>query len=181
MAVEIERKFRVEWNEFPNKTDFNTKAKVIEAGYFLETPAIRVTVTNHLRFDPKYKICIKGPGGLSREEYEYHVPAEDALGLLKLAPTYLLKYRLDVGGWEVDYYPAVFEYGLTLQSLQPLLVAEWEESHHGPIQSLPEWIGKEVTDNRDWSNASLAMRHGYKNIHDVVYFDYDSQVPLLER
>lgn len=176
MAIEIERKFRVKWDKFPNKEAFNTQAKVIEAGYFRETPAIRVTVTNHTRFDPKYKICFKGPGGLSREEYEYNVPADDALGLLKLAPTYLLKYRLDVGGWEVDYYPEILD-----ENDMGLCVAEWEESHHGPVPTLPEWIGRELTDSHYWSNAYFAFAFGNKTAHDVVYFDYESKVPLLER
>jgi adenylate cyclase len=155
MPIERERKFLVIPSKLPELND--EEAHVIEAGYFTqEPPAIRVTVRDHGRpgKEPRYKVCFKGPGTDARAEYEYSVPAQDALELLELSPTYIKKTRYIIGGWEVDRF--------NFPGHELLWTAEWEEDEEkGPLpEALPLWIGGEVTDNFSFTNMRLAWVHG---------------------
>ena len=155
MAVERERKFLVIASKLPPLD--TEQAHVIEAGYFTNTPpAIRVTVRDHGRpgKEPRYKVCFKGPGTEARAEYEYSVPAQDALELLELSPTYIKKQRFIIGGWEVDRFD--------FPGHDTLWTAEWEEDDEkGPLPAtLPDWVGGELTDNFSYTNMRLAWAHG---------------------
>jgi adenylate cyclase len=95
----------------------------------------------------------EGEGALTRLEFEYPIPLEDALALLRLASHELAKrrYQLDLPGgeWVLD----VFE-----GDNAPLVVAEVElESVDSPLE-LPAWCGREITGRHELSNASLARR-----------------------
>lgn len=149
MAIERERKFLVDAMKLPTAVLIGDFFEV-ESGYFTETgPAIRVT---H-RIGGKCKICLKSPGGETRQEFEYIIPEADALAMIKLSPTFLKKARFIFEGWEIDRIP--------LPSTV-LWVAEWEE-HEGkapfPTQ-LPEWIIREVTGDHQYSMQALAWKYG---------------------
>jgi adenylate cyclase len=94
------------------------------------------------------------PGqALSRLEFEYAIPTEDAQALLALAPHQLRKcrYGLDLAGgdWVLD----VFE-----GDNAPLVVAEVELAHPEQTVALPPWCGLELTGRHELSNAALAAR-----------------------
>lgn len=140
MPIERERKFEVRVEHLPtlNLDD----GHVIEAGYFTrEPPAIRVTVRDHGRGgkEARYKFCLKGPGLEERAEYEYSIPAQDALEMLELSPTYLKKHRFLIDGWEVDRF--IFR---TEGGVDTFWMAEWEESTENKElpSPLPPWIGR---------------------------------------
>ena len=151
MSIEIERKFLV------NKQLWDSLEKP-EGDYFQQgylysdsTKTIRVRATTHTGY-----ITIKGAStadGLSRSEYEYEIPKNEALQLLKeFAPTSLEKtrYRILIDGlyWEVD----VFE-GLN----SGLLLAELElTDEHQPYRR-PDWILEEVTGDTRYYNSYLAQ------------------------
>ena len=151
--IERERKFIVNPAKLPEtykQLMVEGKYRTVRTGYFTrDGVAIRASATNHERFDPGYKVCFKGPGTEEREEFEYRIPAEDALRLVELAPFKINKQRLIVDGWEIDF----FSFGDT-----HLVMAEWEEHEgKGPIPSpLPSWVIREVTEDVRFTNQHLA-------------------------
>lgn len=109
---------------------------------------------------PEALLTLKAPApgatagaALSRLEYEYAIPASDAMELFNLAEVALSKRRfgLDLPGghWVLD----VFE-----NENAPLLIAEVELSDASQTVELPVWCGQEVSHRQDLSNAALARR-----------------------
>lgn len=145
MGIEIERKFLVRSDAWRVGTP-----TLFEQGYLNadkhRTVRVRVAGTDAM-------ITIKGlTAGISRAEYEYSIPLEDAQELLKLCEGPLIeKYRwlYPVGGmnWEIDEF-----FGLNAG----LVVAEIELDHEDQIIDLPDWIGQEVSDDTKYYNSSLS-------------------------
>ena len=128
---------------------------LIRQGYFLTFASFEVRVRCHVdqprRADMIGLKVVLGPG--RRLEIELPVPKVVAKLLFRLAPWTVTKFRslLTVDGqlWEIDEYR---------RELKPLVTAEAELSSELSL-NIPAWAGTEVTDNRAWSNSSLA-RHG---------------------
>lgn len=149
MATERERKFLVVsdgWKAGAVGTRYRQ-------GYLSFQPAVRVRIAG----DQGY-LTIKGPlQGMSRPEFEYPIPLEDALLLLEtLCHKPLIektRYRVPYGGhtWEVD----VFE-----GENRGLVVAELELPSEQPPARWPDWVGEEVSDDPRYANASL-VQHPY--------------------
>lgn len=166
MILERERKFLVLVPHLPpaiEEIGLTRKSKVIQAGYFTDypLPAVRVTVTTHGhtgRF-PEYNFCVKGRGAEVRPEFEFGIESEQAKMLLEQSPTFLIKERYDLDGWEIDK--------ITLKvggDLTNFWLAEWEEEEGKPPipDPLPLWIGEEVTHNPEYSNQRLAWKYGLR-------------------
>jgi len=103
-------------------------------------------------------LTVKGPArGLTRPEFEYGIPVEDAEAMLKelsvAPPVEKTRYRVPFGGlvWEVDVFHGANE---------GLVLAEVELEHEEQEPPLPPWVGEEVTHDPRYLNASLA-RHPY--------------------
>lgn len=172
MAIEKERKFLVNESVLPKEFFTPGMGDIIEAGYYTQSGmAVRVTVRNHGRGaenrpkPPVYKVGFKTPGAFIRHEYEYHIPPEDALQLLRASPTYLQKERFYLEGWEVDCIDIKVGWGLkpsfTLKG--KFWIAEYEEEEGKPPFeqiALADWVGKEVTEDRDYSNQAIAWACG---------------------
>jgi len=98
-------------------------------------------------------ITVKGiTVGMSRAEYEYSIPLIDAQDMLKLCEGPLIeKYRwLYSSGdltWEIDEF---------LGANKGLVVAEIELDHEGQTIDLPDWVGREVTNDKRYFNSSLS-------------------------
>lgn len=149
MPTEIERKFLVtsdEWRQFV------TKSSKFRQGYLgaAETSSVRVRLS-----DENANLNIKSVTlGVSRLEYEYQIPVSDAQEMLdKLCRKPLIeKIRHIVYHeghcWEIDEF-----YGRN----QGLIVAEIELSSVDEHFSLPEWAGREVTDEARYYNVALAL------------------------
>ena len=148
MPIEIERKFLVNidlWNR-------STKGvrRFYEQGYISTEPGktIRVRVNDENAF-----ITIKGkPVGMSRSEFEYRIPKQDAVELLnQFCSSIVSKYRYMVpfGGkmWEVDEF---------LGENEGLIVAEIELSSETEEFERPEWVGEEVTGIEKYYNSNLS-------------------------
>lgn len=109
---------------------------------------IRVKQTN----DKGY-ITIKGASiGLTRPEFEYEIPREDAEQLLnKFCVFELIKVRFKIlfknKIWEVDEF---------LGDNLGLIVAEIELKHENEQFEMPDWIANEVTDDNKYYNSCLA-------------------------
>ena len=104
-------------------------------------------------------ITIKGKAkGLSRPEYEYAIPEEDAEELLKSFCDNIVskkRYKIEVEGklWEVDEF---------LEDNEGLIIAELELKGETEAFLLPEWIDREVTADPRYYNSELSV-HPFKN------------------
>jgi len=105
--------------------------------------------------DAKAYLTIKGPtSGLTRKEYEYEIPyqeAEEMIMDLKLKVLKKRRYLIDFSNkmWEVD----VFE-----GNLKGLIIAEIELEFEQEAFEKPAWIGKEVSYDPSYYNANLINR-----------------------
>lgn len=148
MALEIERKFLVHKEKLP--TDLKGKRYV--QGYLSHQKncVVRVRIAEDKAF-----LTIKGQqDGISRAEFEYSIPVEDAQGMLELAsqaPIEKTRYLHQHQGhlWEID----VFE-----GANNGLIVAEIELSSEDESFAKPEWLATEVSHDMRYTNASLNLK-----------------------
>lgn len=144
MGLEIERKFLV----IPEHLPLLGRGLELEQFYLSYDPAIRVRITDKL----EGMLNFKGPGTLSRFEHEIPVGVFDLMPLRAIAKGRLLKrrHRIEHEGhvWEVDRFTSPFE----------LWLAEIELSEENEKFALPPWAGLEVTEDKRYSNASLAEK-----------------------
>lgn len=155
MATEIERKFLVTGDGWRA----NSSATPYRQGY-LSTEVER-NVRVRLKGD-KATLTVKGKArgaeGITRLEYQYDIPTEDATALLELCEKPLIekvRHKLDVGGleWVIDEFSG---------DNAGLIVAEVElESEDQPFER-PSWIGEEVSHDTRYLNANL-VSHPYKD------------------
>ena len=145
--IEIERKFLV------NKTLWQAPDKgcYFQQGYLAEKGCtLRVRIA-----EDKAYLTIKGKTeGISRAEFEYEIPLEDARRLMKLClypPIEKIRYKVEVGDkiWEVDEF---------LGAHQGLLMAEVELQSEDETFEMPIWAGKEVTGDARYYNSSLSKQ-----------------------
>jgi adenylate cyclase len=148
MGREIERKFLV-----TNVAVIGGRSgTVIRQGYLVvHGPA---TVRVRRAGDAGYLTIKSGLGGLRRSEFEYPIPAADAVELLGLAVTPLVektRYEIDALGhtWDVDVFAGENE---------GLVVAEVELDDEAEHVDLPDWIGREVSDDPRYLNVNLARK-----------------------
>jgi adenylate cyclase len=154
MGIEIERKFLVhkeKWNRV-----IKEKKSLYRQGYIVSDPekTIRVRLTDKSGF-----LTIKGlTKGASRPEFEYPIPKEDAIQLLdNFCNSEISKIRHFISHdkklWEVDEF---------LGENEGLVVAEIELASEDETFTLPDWIDKEVTADKKYSNSNLAI-NPFKN------------------
>jgi CYTH domain-containing protein len=150
MAKETEHKFLVDADSWRKVTPMNSSHVV--QGYIARANGVTVRVRTK---DEKGFLTIKGPSvGASRDEFEYQIPKQDAENMLQLfCPVQIRKIRHEVvfagNTWEVD----VFE-----GANAGLIVAEIELPDESWAYEKPGWITSDVTQDRRYSNASLADR-----------------------
>lgn len=148
--MEIERKFLVdaeEWEKFPKP-----EPVLIKQGYLTNTEdiTIRLRVKGNKGF-----LTVKGATkGISREEFEYEIPASDVEEMVAVFQTQLLskwRYTLPFKDhlWEVD----VFE-----GKLSGLILAEIELKAENERFEWPPFVGKEVSESPDYFNSNLIKK-----------------------
>lgn len=148
MAVEIERRFLVE--RMPALDAQRSRA--ITQGYLRadEHASVRVRLT-----DDRAWLTVKGSlRGLTRSEFEYPIPVDDAQEMLKLAVGHTIRkrrYILHEHGrvWELDVFDAPNE---------GLVIAEVELPSEQTELVLPSWVGREISGESRYLNASLSRR-----------------------
>jgi adenylate cyclase len=146
MATEIERKFLVSADTWRP----NARGCRYVQGYLSREPGRTVRVR---QAGPSAFITIKGPAqGTARPEFEYPIPFSDAEELMKLCLRPLIektRYTIEYHGkhWEVDEFHGEND---------GLIVAELEIAREDEPIDLPPWIGKEVSGDQRYSNASLS-------------------------
>ena len=151
MAIEIERKYLVKDCSYKSCA----KGYLYKQGYLLSDPekVVRVRIISK-----KGYITIKSKViGITRFEYEYEIPLEDAEEMLNLLCEKPIiekhRYKCDYMGftWEIDEFHGHNE---------GLILAEIELEDENCVFSKPEWIGEEVTGITKYYNSNLA-KHPY--------------------
>lgn len=152
MGIEIERKFLLKGDAWRDLG----KAVHYAQGYLVAEPerTVRIRIAGEKAF-----IAVKGPtDGVSRKEFEYEIPTEDAAEMLKLSPFPVIeKFRTKILWegkiWEVDEFKGDNE---------GLIMAEIELFSADETFAVPPWIGEEVSGDLRYYNSYLS-RNPYKN------------------
>ena len=145
LAVEIERKFLVDKRKLRG-LEFLTEEKISQ-GYLSTNPTVRV----RLKDDRGFLTIKSRTKGISRLEFEYEIPADDAKKLLRLCGRSVLKkYRRKVsyGGhiWEIDFFAGRHA---------GLILAEVELKSADEVVEFPDWIAEEVSRDERYFNSNL--------------------------
>lgn len=151
MGLEIERKYTVNDKIFALIDSLPT-AEAIRQGY-LNSNAER-TVRVRVKANKSY-LTVKGKNnGISRLEFEYEIPMEDALELLKLCEPYTIekvRYTFTLNNllWELDVFEGMHK---------GLIIAELELEDADMQVELPEWVDREVSDDPAYYNSNLSKK-----------------------
>jgi CYTH domain-containing protein len=153
MAIEIERKFLLkadDWRKLAQGVHYRQGYLCNEKGKY-----VRVRIAGDKAF-----ITIKGASQyISRVEFEYSIPVEDADYMLQnlCEPPLIDKYR-----YRIPYQGFVWEVDEFFGDNEGLILAEVELQSEEQEVPLPVWIGSEVTADERYYNANL-IRNPYKN------------------
>ncbi|HEY4179601.1 MAG TPA: CYTH domain-containing protein [Kofleriaceae bacterium] len=145
MGAEIERKFLVDTARWQPQG----QGELYVQGYLSSAKERTVRVR---REGERAVITVKGPNqGVTRAEFEYPIPPADADSMLHLCEQPLIQKRRHkekhgAHTWEID----VFE-----GENAGLVVAEIELSDENEVFDKPVWVGREVSDDPRYYNASL--------------------------
>lgn len=151
MSQEIERKFLVEDDSY--KRMASSSGRIVQ-GYICRTSGRTVRV--RIRDERGY-LTIKGSspdGGISRYEWEHEIPLKEALELMLLCQ----EGSIDKVRHLVPYEGHTFEVDEFFGDNEGLVIAEVElESADEPF-ARPPFLGREVTGDRRYYNASLTVK-----------------------
>ncbi len=149
MAIEIEHKYLIDallWSKIIPDKSFK-----IKQAYLLSE--IEKTIRVRTK-DKQGYLTIKGKTiNASRPEFEYEIPFEDALELIKTHSSELIEKTRHIvlhegNTWEVDEFE-----GLN----KGLFVAEIELQTETEIYKLPTWVKENITDELKYANSNLAI------------------------
>jgi adenylate cyclase len=146
MPLEIERKFLVDSRKW-NPTDQGTQ--LVQAYLSIDpNPTVRIRIAGEKAF-----LTIKGRSEtISRPEFEYEIPVNEALDMMKLAishPIEKIRYEIMHEGflWEVDVFSG---------KNNGLVIAELELESENQVFPWPEWLLSEVSGDRRYFNSYLS-------------------------
>jgi len=154
MAREIERKFLInnqDWKALAHKQTHFAQGYLNDIADKTGKSSVRVRLEGN-----KANMNIKSLEiGLSRDEYEYEIPYADGekmLHTLAVGPViekvrYLVK--VDKHTWEIDEF---------LGDNAGLVIGEVEMESETDQVTIPEWAGREVTEEVRFYNISLSKR-----------------------
>jgi CYTH domain-containing protein len=145
MAIEIERKFLVSSDAWRSRA---VSVTALRQGYVAVAPdrSVRVRISGAQAW-----LTLKfGVAGPVRHEFEYPVPLTDAEAILSHAADVIDKDRHIVPWQELT-----FEVDLFHGRLEGLVIAELETEDFVHDDPLPDWIGREVTNDPRYYNAVL--------------------------
>lgn len=146
MGREIERKFLVS-GEFRNQA---TSSSRISQGYIAKSDELTLRVRTR---DERGYVTIKGRSdraGISRNEWEWEIPVEQARELLQYSKGTIEKSR-----YLVPCGKHTFEVDCFYGDNEGLVVAEVELSDPNEPFERPAWLGEEVTGDRRYYNSQL--------------------------
>lgn len=154
---EIERKFLVDMNKW---SPSNKYTKIIQY-YLSDTPTVRIRIA-----DSKAYLTIKGPAkGISRSEFEYEIPIQDAKDMISLS----IFNVVEKTRYDVEFNNQLFTVDVFEGKNKGLVIAEIELESEDQEVILPDWITEDVSEDINYYNSNLAEnpftewnRSGYK-------------------
>ena len=141
--IEQERKFLLKY--LPQ--DFKISQE-IKQGYLMldDKNQLRVRIINETNGFLTYKNSVSS---ILKKEFEYEIPISDAIELFSLCPYRLEKKRIKTtfegNTVDIDVYP------------DGLQIVEIEFDNE--LTSLPAYCGKDVSDDKKYSNVEIAKRN----------------------
>lgn len=155
MALEIERKFLLKDDSWRAAV---TSSRRLSQGYLTTlTDGAKASVRVRIGGDQAYLNIKSMRLGMSRDEFEYPIPIEDAghmlANLCSGAVIEKIRHHVHFAGllWEIDEF---------LGANQGLVVAEVELNSEDQTFHKPDWVGEEVTEDPRYYNVSL-VRHPF--------------------
>ncbi|MEN9743139.1 MAG: hypothetical protein RLZZ65_944 [Bacteroidota bacterium] len=108
--------------------------------------SVRVRVADNMAF-----FTVKLGTGLTRSEFEYEIPKDEAESMIEEANLKCLqktRYYIQHGQdtWELDVFHG---------ALEGLIIAELELDAEDQVFELPSWLGEEVTFDPNYLNSNL--------------------------
>ncbi len=146
MALEIERKFLVCGDGWRTGSPTYFKQGYLNRD---KESTVRVRIAGERAF-----LTVKGPThGLTRTEFEYEVPVQDAQSMLGLCQGPLVEKNrwlvpMDGLTWEVDEF---------FGSNDGLIIAEIELPSEDHPFDRPSWVGTEVSGDKRYFNSQLSL------------------------
>lgn len=149
MAREIERKFLLAGDGWRAQVK---SAHRLEQAYLARTGRLSARVRT-IDAEHAFLTIKSAEPGMSRAEYEYEIPVADAEELMRLRRGRLVektRHLVESGGltWEIDIFAG---------ALAGLQIAEIELPSEDAPFDRPDWLGREVTGEKAYYNADLAM------------------------
>ncbi|MBZ9893394.1 MULTISPECIES: CYTH domain-containing protein [unclassified Mesorhizobium] len=149
MGKEVERKFLVSGTAWRDLVEADIR---ILQFYLAAAPGrtVRVRISD----GASARLTLKfGSKARERDEFEYPIPLADAVEMLGFAIGRVIektRHHVRHGGYlyEVDVFGG---------ALAGLVMAELETPDDVPDEMLPDWLGREVTGEQKFYNASLAL------------------------
>jgi len=149
MGKEVERKFLVSSSVWLELAEVDIR---IRQFYLAAAPGrtlrIRISDGTSARLTLKF-----GDRARERDEYEYPIPLADAQEMLAFA----LGRVIEKTRHHVRHRGYLYEVDVFGGPLAGLVVAELETPEDVPDEMLPDWLGREVTGESEFYNASLAL------------------------
>jgi CYTH domain-containing protein len=148
MAKEIERKFLVTSDDWRGHVDGRTTIRQFYLAA-VDGRSFRVRI----RDGSSAVLTLKfGAHGRERDEFEYPIPLRDAEEMLEFAVGLVIEKTRH----EVRHNGYVYEVDDFAGALAGLVIAELETPDDVQKTKLPQWLGREVTGESAFYNASLA-------------------------
>lgn len=149
---EIERRFLYERPILPSSPEAIRIAQGYVAIDGFNTVRVRTSDTQGIK---TASVCIKGPkAGAEAPEFEWDCALSRAAELFELcAGRVVNKVR-----HPITYEGCTFEVDVFEGPLAPLVIVELELATPNQRVKLPGWVGEEITDLGEYSNAALATR-----------------------
>ena len=147
MGQEIERKYLVNSNAWKS---LSHKATRMHQGYLCnnQQSSVRIRIE-----DKSANINIKSMTvGISRAEYEYSIPVDEAEELLD---TLCKKPQIQKERYLVNHASKLWEIDVFAGDNEGLIVAEVELESENETIELPQWISKEVSHHERYYNMRL--------------------------
>ena len=185
MSQEIERKFIVN-KQFPTEPSWSYENSIyydsytIVQGYFIDG-VTRIRIINKDTSDAEALLTMKTTrDGISRHEFEYNVPIEDAIQMIELFCSNIIektRYLIKEEGkkWEVDVFAG---------DNDGLILAEIELESKDEEIVLPYFVEKEVTNDDKYYNKQLSKKpyKSWKRLHTSYFnsteWDYDNAISI---
>ena len=152
--MEIERQFLIE--QFPDLPEIY-RAQVCQ-GYLSTAPVVRIRRFAAPDGAEKYELTVKGKGTLARAEVNIPITADqynEMVGLLKRPPIRKDYHVYDLGnGLKLEC--SIVDSGSETSFMYAEVEFDSVEAAHAFVP--PAWLGREVTENRDFSMSNYWIK-----------------------